>query len=400
LPDVSFVNLLVVGSVAFLAPLALGLFPRIRLPAAVLEIAAGVALGPAGLGWVEPDEPVAILSVMGLAFLLFLAGYEIDLHRLRGRLPRLAGAGFALSVVLAAAAGYGLSAAGLVETAPLVAIMLVATSLGLVVPVLTDAGEARSALGQLVIAGASIADFGAIILLSLLFSRESSGAGATLALLGGVALSAALVVLVLIGVGRSMRLSDVMVRLQDTTAQIRVRGAVLLLLAFVALAERLGLEVILGAFVAGAILRFVDRDVKMTHPILPMKLDAIGYGFLIPVFFVTSGLRFDLGTLFADASAIARIPLFLVALLLVRGLPAILYRGLVGGRRSLVAGLLQATSLPFIVAAAGIGLELGVVGEGTATGMIAAGLLSVLVFPAVALTLLRDRRPEPLATQG
>jgi Kef-type K+ transport system membrane component KefB len=396
LPEVSFGNLLAVGAVAFAAPLLLGLLPRVRLPAAVLEIAAGIALGPAGLGWVALDLPVEIVSLIGLAFLLFLAGFEIDLHRLRGRLPRVAGMGFVLSLALAVAAGLLLDAAGLVETPLLVAVMLVATSVGLVVPVLADAGEARSDLGQLVIAAASVADFGAIILLSLLFTRDGSGPGATLVLLAAVAVAGMAVTLVLAGAARSVRLSAALLRLQDTTAQIRVRGAVLLMLAFVALAEGLGLEVILGAFVAGAILRFVDRDVHMTHPTFPTKLEAIGYGFLVPAFFVASGLRFDLGALTEDPTAIARVPIFLVALLLARGLPALLYRPLVGPRRAWIAGLLQSTSLPFIVAAAEIGLALGRIGEGTASAMIAAGLLSVLVFPTVALTLLR--REEPART--
>jgi Kef-type K+ transport system membrane component KefB len=244
-------------------------------------------------------------------------------------------------------------------------------------------------LGQLVIAGASIADFAAIILLSLLFTRDGGGPGATLVLIGGVAVAALLVTLALAGAGRSLRLSDLLLKLQDTTAQIRIRGAVLLLLGFVALAERLGLEVILGAFVAGAVLRFVDRDVHMTHPMFQGKLEAIGYGFLIPAFFVSSGLAFDLGALTEDPSALARVPVFLLALLIVRGVPALLYRPVVGSDGATVAGLLQATSLPFIVAAAEIGLELDAITETTASAMIAAGLVSVVVFPLLALTRLR-----------
>lgn len=395
MPEVSFVNLLAVGAVAFAAPLLLGMVPRVRLPAAVLEIVAGIALGPSVLGWVEVDTPVEIVSLIGLAFLLFLAGFEIDLHRLRGRLARVAGLGFVISLALAVGAALLLEAVGLVETPLLVAVMLVATSLGLVVPVLSDAGQVRSDLGQLVIAGASIADFGAIVLLSLLFSRDGSGPGATVVLLGAVAGSAVVVVLAVAGAARSVRLSDAVLRLQDTTAQIRVRGAVLLLLGFVALAGALGLEVILGAFVAGAILRFVDRDVHRTHPMFPAKLEALGYGFLVPAFFVASGLRFDLGALTEDPSALARVPVFLGALLLVRGLPAVLYRPIVGGRQTWVAALLQATSLPFIVAAAEIGLALGRIGPGTASAMIAAGLVSVVLFPMAALTLLRRDRSVP-----
>ena len=389
MPDVSFVNLLIVSAVAFSGPLLLGFFPRVRLPGAVLEIVAGIVLGPAVLGWVEADQGVRIVAVLGLAFLLFLAGFEIDLHRLRGRLPKVAGLGFLLSLALAAVVGFALEAAGLIEAPLLVGVMLVATSLGLVVPVLTDAGESRSDLGQLVIAGASIADFAAIILLSLLFTRDGSGPGVTLVLLGGVLASALIVTLFLAGAGRSMQLSEVMLKLQDTTAQIRIGGAVLLLLGFVALAERLGLEVILGAFVAGAILRFVNRDVHMTHPAFPMKLEAIGYGFLIPAFFVSSGLGFDLDALTEDPSVLVRVPVFLVALLIVRGVPALLYRPIVGGRGAWAAALLQATSLPFIVAAAEIGLELDAISEINASTMIAAGLASVVIFPLAALTRLR-----------
>jgi Kef-type K+ transport system membrane component KefB len=178
-------------------------------------------------------------------------------------------------------------------------------------------------------------------------------------------------------------------RLANTTAQIRVRGAFVLMVAFAALAQGLGLEVILGTFAAGAIIKLADRDERMTHPELRTKLEAVGYGVFIPVFFVASGVRFDLGALFASAEAIVTVPIFLAALLLVRGLPALLYRRDIGARRTAVAGLLQATSLPFIVAATMIGLDLGLIAEASAAAFVAAGLLSVLIFPLAALTLLR-----------
>jgi len=402
--ELEFTNLVVVAAVAFSAPLLLGLAPAIRLPAVVLELVAGIAIGPAGLGWVEVDEPVRVLGLVGLAFLLFLAGLEIDFDRLRGRQLRLAAGGFAVSFVIAVAVALGLSAGGQVDTPLLVAIILVATSLGVVVPVLKDAGEAGSNLGQLVIAAASIADFGAVILLSLLFSREATSTTAKLILLGGFALTALALLVALRGAGRSTRLSGALLRLQDTTAQIRVRGAFLLLIGFVALAERLGLEVILGAFLAGAVLSLVDQDRAMTHPQLRTKLEAAGFGMFIPVFFVSSGLQFDLDALLAGVSTLARVPLFLAALLLVRGLPALLYRGTLGRRRTLAAALLQATSLPFIVAASMIGIELGLIDAATGAGLIAAGLLSVLLFPLAALTVLRmspdvTAEPSPSLTE-
>src|SRR5205823_13023675 len=169
-------------------------------------------------------------------------------------------------------------------------------------------------------------------------------------------------------------------------AEIRVRRALLLLVAFVALAERLGLETILGAFIAGAILNFVDRDAMSTHPNFRIKLEAIGYGFVVPVFFVASGLRFDLGALLASPSAFARVPLFLLALLVVRGAPALLYRRTVGTRGAVAAGLLQATSLPFIVTATEIGLLLHLISDVNGAALVSAGLLSVVVFPPIAFS--------------
>ncbi len=395
MPNVSFTGLLIVAVVAFAAPLVLALTPARRLPAIVLEIVAGIVLGPSVLGWVKIDLPISILSVLGLAFLLFLAGLEVELERLRGRLLMYVGLAFLLSFGLALLAGYGLYVAGQVLSPLLIAIILVATGLGVVIPVLKDAGESNSDFGQLVIAGAMFAEFGSIILLSLFFSREATGTATKLVLLGGFALLAAGFAFVVLRLERSTRIAAVLLRLQDTTAQICVRGAFMLLVAFVALASVLGLETILGAFVAGVILRLVDRDRMMTHPEFRQKLEAIGFGVFIPVFFVASGIQFDLAALFSSPATILRVPIFLVALLLVRGVPALLYRPLVGSRRSVVAGLLQATSLTFIVAATQIGMQLGLITKATGAALIGAGLLSVLIFPLLALTLLR--RGEPIS---
>jgi len=395
--EIDFSGLVIVAAVAFTAPLLLGLAPALRLPAVVLELVAGIAIGPSGFGWVEVDEPIEVLALVGLAFLLFLAGLEIEFERLRGRLLGVAGLGFLVSFGLAVLAAFALKGLGQVETPLLVAIILVATSLGVVVPVLKDSNQSSSYLGQLVITAASIADFGAVILLSLFFSREATSTTTKLVLLGGFLLVGAAFALALVGAERSMRLSDLLLRLQDTTAQIRVRGAFVLLVGFVALAESLGLEVILGAFLAGAVLSLVDRDRTMTHPAFRAKLEAVGYGVFIPVFFVASGIRFDLDALFGSASTVARVPLFLAALLIVRGLPALLYRSAVGTRQTLVAALLQATSLPFIVAASMIGIELDLLDEATGAALIAAGLLSVLLFPLLALTILRRGEAAPAA---
>ena len=398
MPTVSFVNLLAVALIAFAAPLVLGLFPRVRLPGVVLEIVAGILVGPAVLGWVRVDIPVELLSILGLAFLLFLAGLEIDLERLRGRVLRLAALGFAVSAILALAVGFGAFALGLVRNPLLIGIILLATSLGLVVPVLKDAGEAGTAFGQLVIGAASVADFGAVILLSLFFSGEASSPIVKAILLLGFALVVVMVVAGVKRLQRVMRLSALLVRLQDTTAEIRVRASILLLIAFTALAQELGLETILAAFLAGVTLRLVDRDQMRTHPNFSIKLEAIGYGFLIPVFFVSSGLQFDLHALLASPTSLLRLPLFVVALLVVRGLPALLYRPVIGSGRIGAAGLLQATSLPFIVAASAIGLQLRLIRPATGAALVGAGLVSVVAFPLLALTLLHGAATRSAAT--
>ena len=394
MPAVHFTNLLIVVAVGLLAPLALGFFPRLRLPAIVLEIVLGIVIGPSGLRWVTPDLPVSILALVGLAFLLFLSGLEIDVERLRGRILKLTAAGFAVSFAIAIILGLGLKAGGFVRSPLFVAIVLVSSSLGVIVPVLKDSNNASSSFGQLVIAAASIAEFGAIILLSLFFSgKGSTSTAGTLTLLGMFGLAVALVGVAIAGVERSISLSRVLRRLQDTTAQIRVRAAFVLLIGFTALAEQVGLATILGAFAAGALLSTIDRD-DMTHPQFRSKLEAVGFGVFIPVFFVTSGLRFDLSALFASASTVARVPLFLIAIYLARGLPAIVYVRLLGRSRAVIAGVLQATSLTFLVTATQIGLQLGAVTQATAAGLVAAGLLSVVISPALALVLLRREQPD------
>jgi Kef-type K+ transport system membrane component KefB len=401
MPPVHFTNLLIVVAVGCAAPLVLGFFPRLRLPAIVLEIVLGIVIGPSGLGWARPDLPVAILSLIGLAFLLFLAGLEVDAHRLRGRILGLTAAGFAVSFGIAVVVGLGLHAGGFVKSPLFVAIVLVATSLGVIVPVLKDSGNIGSSFGQLVITASSIAEFGSIILLSLFFSgKGSTSTAGTLILLGIFGLVVVLVGIAIAGVERSMSLSGVLQRLQDTTAEIRVRAAFALLIGFTALADQVGLETILGAFAAGALVSLIDRDQAMTHPQFRLKLEAVGFGVFIPIFFVTSGLRFDLHALFASGSTIARVPLFLLAIYVVRGLPAVVYVRLLGRSRSVIAGLLQATSLPFIVAATQIGVPLGVVSRASAAALIAAGLLSVVISPALGLALLRRAEPRAAAQPG
>jgi Kef-type K+ transport system membrane component KefB len=382
--EISFTSVAVIAVVAVLAPLTVA-FTGLRLPAIVLEILLGIVVGPQVLGWASNDEPVQVLSVIGLAFLLLLAGLEIDFDRLRGRLLRLTGLGYLVSFAIALVIGLGLRAAELVRSPLLVAIILSATGLGIILPILKDAGETSTRFGQVIVAGASIAEVGPIVLLSLFFSERSGSTGAKLALLIAFFVFVAAVGLTILGLERSMRVSAVLVKLQDTTAEIRVRGAFLLLALFIVLASKFGLEAILGAFLAGATLKLVDRDQGMTHAFFHQKLQAVGFGVFIPFFFVSTGIKLDVASLFHGGSTAARVPIFLAALLVARGM-AERTSQLVAG------GLLQATSLSISVVAGQIGVGMGLIRPENYVALVTAGLISVIAFPPVALSLLRGRR--------
>jgi Kef-type K+ transport system membrane component KefB len=384
----SFTSVLAVAAIALAAPLIVLLAPRLRMPAVVLEIVLGIVVGPSLLDWVRVDVPLSVLSLVGLAFLLFLAGLEIDPAKLRHGFGRILLA-YGVSLLLASVFGFATELVHETEQPLFIALALASTSLGLVVPVLSDARQNATEFGQLVLAASSVAEFGSIVLVSMFFSQHSeSSSESTIFLLVAFAVLVGVVGFALTRAGRSLRVSKTLLRLDDTTAELGVRVAVLLLIVFVALAGELGLETILGAFVAGALLRVVDPERHLVHERFRIRVEAIGYGFLIPVFFVTSGLRFDAKSLFAEPAHLGLVPLFLVGIFVSRALPAILYRPLLPRRRVQAAALLQATSLTFPVVSAHLGVELGVFDEPTAAALVAAGLVSVLLFPPVALMLL------------
>jgi Kef-type K+ transport system membrane component KefB len=370
------------------APLAVELLPVPKVPPIVTEIVAGILIGPQVLDVVRVSAPLEVFSQIGLVFLFFLAGLEIAFDRSGERHLRLVGAAFVVSFGIAVLAALAFEAAELAGAPLLVAIVLAATSFGIVVAVLKDAGQTGTPFGQLVIAGASIADFATVILLSLFFSHQGSGAESTIVLLVLFAALVAAVGLVVAGARGSARLKAAVVRLHRTSAQISVRIAFLLLAGLVLMAEEFGLEVVLGAFLAGAMVSFLDREKAVESSGLQAKLEGIGFGVFIPMFFVVSGVQLDLESLFSSFDTAVLVPATVIALLLVRGLPALLYGRFVERPQAIAAGLLQATSLSFVVAATQIGVELGKLDEAAAAGLVAGGVISVLVFPALALKVL------------
>jgi Kef-type K+ transport system membrane component KefB len=389
---VPYSSFVVVAVIAFLAPLLRAMVPQILVPAIVLEIVAGIIVGPHGLGIAESSGPVNVFSTVGLACLLFLAGREIQVERLRGSLLTTSLAGFAISFALAFGCAAALHALGLVKTPLLVAIVFVATSLSIIIVPLKDAHETDSDFGQQVIAAAAIAEFGAVILLSFFYSGQREGMATEILHLSLFVLGAVMIFFSLTRGARFKRLADAVQRLEGSSAQIRIRGDFALVAVVAGVASQLGLESILAAFTVGLIRGMTSGRDELQEE----RLDAITLGIFIPFFFVDSGLNFDVGALFASTSAFVRLPLFLFAILLVRALPALIYRSRFATRRTAAAGLLQATSLSFIVVATQIGLMLHIMYPATATALVGAGLITVMLFPTMALSLLRK---PPSATR-
>ncbi|MDQ6915743.1 MAG: cation:proton antiporter [Actinomycetota bacterium] len=364
------------------------LAPWLRVPPIVVELCAGIAIGPFGFDLIHLDEPIQVFSQIGLAALLYLAGREIRLKRLRGRVLELALAGFGASLVLAFAVSELLRAAGVIHETLLVAIVLASTSLSVLIVPLKDAGQTATRFGQLVIAAASLAEMGAIVLLSFFFSGKHAGVSTELLHLGLFAVLAAALYATMSG-GRSWeRLSAAFDRLAETTSQIRVRADFALVAVAVGLASELGQEAILAAFTVGVLRGIGEQEDRHTGP---DRVEIVAFGIFIPFFFVKSGLQFDVDALFGSVTSALRLPVFFVALLVVRGLPALLYRGYLGAREAVAAGFLQATSLSFVVVAAQIGVQVHALNTASAAAFIGAGLLSVVFFPAVGLGLVRDR---------
>ena len=402
---ISFNSVLIIAAIAVLVPVVLGLLPRLPVSGAVLEVIAGIVVGPAVLGWVRVDAPVEVLSDLGLGMLLFLAGLEIDVERLRGALSRLAGIAFAVSAALALLCALVFRLAGQGTQPLLLAIILMSTSTGLLLPLLKDAGEDATAFGQLVMTAAALAEIVPIMLLSLFFSAASKTSEDQLV---SLAIFLALVVLIGLTLGRVRRLrrlDRLLNYLEDRSGQLRVRAALTLALACGVLAYRFGFASILGAFAAGLLVRLIELNRPAPDPQFQAKLEGIGFGFLIPIFFITTGVSYQLKALLTHPVAIAEVPLFVAAFLLVRGLPALLYRRSIGGRLAAVAGLLQATTLTFVIVATQIGLATGKITTTAAASLVAAGLLTAALFPAGAQRLLAARSPVaaspvPAASDG
>jgi Kef-type K+ transport system membrane component KefB len=374
-------SLFVVALVAAIAPLIVGLLPRARVPQVVVLIIGGVVVGPQVLDLADPQS-IELLSNVGLGFLFLLAGYELELALFRQRAGKLAIVAWVASAVFAAGVVGALAAMDLVRAFVPVALGLTTTALGTLLPILRDNNMLHGSFGSYVLAGGAVGEFFPIVAIAIFLGSNGK-------FLGLVSLLAVAVIALGISMiprlGRGGRVQQVLKEGQDATAQTTLRWTVAMLLLLLLIAGKFGLDVVLGAFLAGVVLRrWAPGDVHS----LELKLDAVGYGFFIPIFFVTSGMGLDLRSIL---HAPGRLFLFFVLLLIVRGLPTLLlYRSALPRPQRLELVFIMATALPILVALSEIGLESGTMLPENAAALVGAGVLSVLVFPAVAVAI--DRR--------
>jgi Kef-type K+ transport system membrane component KefB len=393
---IQFAGLLAVAVAAFAAPLVARLIPRRLVPPVVLEVLAGMAIGPQGLGLVHATGGVDLLYLLGFGFLLFLAGQEIEVERLRGPVFRLTAANYVIALVIAVPVALALRLIAHGADIRLLALALTASTIGVLVPVLRDAKESATEFGQLVIMSGSVGEFAALLLLTILFSAQPEPTWVQVVYVLALGVAAAAGAFGLRRLWQSPWMRRQLLATDQSTSQLRVRGAFVILLLFTGLAHEFGVDALLGAFVAGIVLRIADRDDRPNQERFQSKLNSIGYGFLVPVFFIVTGVKFDVSSLFASASSLALLPAILVGILVARAVPALAYRGRVGTAPAIAAGLLQATTLTFPVVVGGVGTSLGLMTPATSAALVGAALLSVLVFPAVALALRPwTRAPAP-----
>jgi Kef-type K+ transport system membrane component KefB len=385
-------TLVAVMAVALVAPLVVGLLPRLPVPQVVLLLAGGILIGPQVLALGSPGD-VQVLADVGLGFVFLLAGYEIDLRVFGEDAGRRAVAAWFVSLSLAVGVVALLAGAGLVRAVVPVALGLTTTALGTLLPVLREKGLLRGRLGRYLLAAGGVGELFPVLAIALFLGTQNRFAA--LASLGGVVVLAVLLGLARRAVREGGRLATVVLLGQHETAQITLRATIVLLIALIAVTDRFHLDAVLGAFLAGVVLR---RWVGPASPVLESKLDAVGYGFFVPLFFVYSGMGLDLHSI---AGAPLRLALFFLLLLAVRGLPALLvYRGVLTWRERTQTVLVTATALPVLVALAEIGLRNGTMLRENAAALVGAGVLTVLLLPALVVALDRPGAAVPAAERG
>src|SRR5690349_11909569 len=380
--DVDTQSFFFIVLIAALAATTVAVVPRgLAPPVVVLELFMGIVIGPEVLDLAHSSDFIEFFSNLGLGMLFYFAGYEIDFERIKGAPLRLGALGWAVSVGIAYGIGGALAAAGVVVSFLYTGSALATTAIGTLIPILRDSGGLKTRFGTYLLAAGGAGEFGPILLVTLVLSAASPVHEAAF-LLAFVALAIAVA---LTSVRLAWRGWPALEKTFEASSQLAVRITVVLVFGLVLLASKLGLDVLLGGFVAGMITRAALKGHELQ--IFESKLTAIGFGFFVPFFFVTSGIEFDLAAL-GSAEAIAKLFLFLGLFLVVRGVPAmVLYRRVLATRDRMALAFYCATELPLVVAITTIAIDDGKMKPSTAAGLVGAAMLSTLIYPFVGMAL-------------
>ncbi len=389
---IDYVNLLGLILVAVAAPLVVDLL-RVPVPDAVAMILIGIALGGSGLGWVRVDGGVELLAALGLAYLLFVAGLEVRIDLLRG--PALATGllAFLASAALAVGLALAMYAAGLIANVGVIVATLLTTSIGIAVVVLKDTGVLDKPVGQLTLLGGLLGDFTSVALISIVAPVQGTTLTGALIGLAVFCVAGLVLTLALLRASTIDRLRRAVERRRGGATQLGVRLAVATMIAFAALSQVVGLEAILGSFVAGVVVSVVSDRARGSGA-TRSSVEVIGFGLLMPIFFVTVGLTFDLAALAGSAADLALVPVLLVTMIVTRALPTLLFGRMLTRREMLASGLLLSTKLTFVVAVVQVAAADGQLRPSTASALITAAVITVVALPTAATWTLR-RRPEP-----
>jgi Kef-type K+ transport system membrane component KefB len=387
--DVDTSSFFAIVLVAAVAAVTVAVVPkRLAPPVVVLELMLGILIGPHVFGFAHSDSFIEFFSNLGLGMLFFFAGYEIDFGRIKGSPMKLGAWGWLLSVALAYGIGGILAAAGIVVSFLYTGSAMATTAIGTLIPILRDNGELKTRFGTFLLAAGGAGEFGPILLVTLVLSTESA-LHESLILLAFIGLALILAVGSMRAAPRSWSMLE---RTFEASSQVAVRLTVVLVFGLVFLASKLGLDLLLGGFVAGMIVRLALQGHELQ--VFESKLTAVGFGFFVPFFFVTSGIKFDVAAL-GSVGAIAKLLMFFALFLIVRGTPALLlYRGVLGTRDRAALAFYSATELPLVVAITTLAIETDHMRASTAAGLVGAAMLSTLVFPFVGLALRRHEEAD------
>jgi Kef-type K+ transport system membrane component KefB len=383
----SLETLLAVTLVAALAPVVVAALPRLRVPQVVILILAGILIGPHVLGLAD-DASIKLLANIGLGFLFLLAGYELDPKLFREKSGRLAMIGWAASALLAVVAVGILAHLHFVRDFVPIGLALTTTALGTLLPILHDNDMLEGKFGRYILAAGAVGELFPIVAISLFLTKRNQFVALGSLLAVG---AAALLLTTAPRIIGKKRLNVLVQQGQRATAQSTLRWSIVLLALLLLAAVKFGDDVVLGAMLAGMVLRSWTRRVEMDPHHLEDKLDAVGYGIFIPLFFVASGMTLDIESILKDP---ARMLIFLVLLLVVRGLPSLLvYKNVLPVLKRIEMTFITATTMPLLIALAAIGQADGIMLPSNAAAIVGAGVLSVLIYPAIAAA--RPRRARP-----